>query len=95
LTESINSAPCLGVTHIMWLDPDLPAPALRLAETRAKALCARCPDGMFNRCLTQGYTEPYLGGVWAGMTDLDRRKHRRNKTPLQDLLRQEEQEPEA
>lgn len=90
MADQINSAPCLGATYVMWPSQDLPAPQLRKAEARAKRICARCPDAQFNRCLEQSAGEPYLGGIWAGLTDVERRKHRKAKT-LQTLRREEGQ----
>lgn len=103
MTERINEAPCLGATAVMFPrvpeseDFDTPEEyvddVLRYESdiTTARSVCVGCPAPVFNACLLQGWREPDAGGVWAGMTDDERRRARKRKYQPEMFFRSDEE----
>lgn len=63
-------AACRGRTDVSWFpaSPDAAAPAL--------AICARCP--VIAECAIEADERPEEHGIWAGLTEQQRRRRRSN-----------------
>ena len=60
-----RDAACTG-SWALFFPPEFERPAeLAARETRAKAVCARCPVTV--PCLSLGLSQPERSGIWAGV----------------------------
>ena len=57
-------------------DPDLWFSVGAFEHKQAKMICRRCP--VRRQCLTYAMDEPVDHGIWGGMTERERRRHRRS-----------------
>jgi len=71
-----DEAACLGEDTGLFFAPDGERETARIRrETRARALCARCP--VTGDCMAFGATQRY--GIYAGETENERRARRRRE----------------
>ncbi|MDQ3877780.1 MAG: WhiB family transcriptional regulator [Actinomycetota bacterium] len=56
-------------------DPDLWFSVGAFEHKQAKMICRRCP--VKRQCLTYAMEAPVDHGIWGGMTERERRRHRR------------------
>ena len=61
-------------------DPDLFFAPGAIEHKEAKRVCRDCP--VQSQCLSYAMTTPVDHGIWGGMTERERRRHRRQKTYL-------------
>jgi WhiB family redox-sensing transcriptional regulator len=69
----IQQAACRGVETAVFF----PEPHDSGATRGAKAICAGCP--VKGDCWTHAIAHPRERGVWGGMTEGERTRHRRNR----------------
>jgi len=65
-----NQAACRGK------DPDIFFPRSGESPAAARRICATCPVRL--DCRAYAFAHHITRGVWGGLTELERRKHRRN-----------------
>lgn len=61
-------------------DPDLFFAPGAIEHKEAKRVCRECPVQM--QCLSYAMSTPVDHGIWGGMTERERRRHRRQGTNL-------------
>ncbi|MBW3594913.1 MAG: WhiB family transcriptional regulator [Actinobacteria bacterium] len=61
-------------------DPNLFFAPGAVEHKEAKRVCRECPVRM--ECLTYAMNTPVDHGIWGGMTERERRRHRRQRTQL-------------